>query len=189
MQRNLETSLGFLIAPPSLDNPIFASSLVLMVAHDESGATGFVINRASPFRLFELLEELEIKPGLKGDRDVLSGGPVSEHTGFVLYEHPANQPLGPGFKVTDSISVSPSLEVLAAAAEGKINGRFELLLGYAGWGPEQLDEELKRGGWMHSAFDEALLFDVQRDDRWSEAYARLGVDLAGYVTVKGGAQA
>jgi putative transcriptional regulator len=179
---------GFLIAPPPLADPNFHQTLVLLAVHDEGGSMGFVVNRRSSLKLRALLSELSIAASVD-DREVLYGGPVSGFSGFVLYEHPEGDPLAPGIAITDRIGVSPSRDLLEMAAADKLPGRFELLLGYAGWAPEQLDGELGRGGWLHSPFDAELLFDVGVDERYDEAYSRLGVDSYNFVNVPGGAQA
>lgn len=184
----LRLAPGFLLAPPPLSDPNFDRTLVLLAAHEESGAMGFVINRPSEMKLHLLLGELEIVPTI-ADRVVLIGGPVNGYSGFVLYEHEPHQPCGPGIEVSPTISVSPSRDVLELAATGKLPGRFELLLGYAGWGPEQLEKEMSLGSWLHAPFDAELLFDVPADRRWDEAWERLGVDPVGFINVPGGAQA
>lgn len=181
-------SPGFLLAPPPLSDPNFDKTLVLLAAHEPAGSMGFVVNRASEMMLHTLLKELEIAPMI-ADRQVMIGGPVSGFSGFVLYEHAKGLPLAPGIEVSDTISVSPSREVLESAAQGRLPGRFDLLLGYAGWAPEQLEGELLRGAWLHAPFDAELLFDVPLGQRWEESYARLGVSPMGFVNVRGGAQA
>lgn len=179
---------GFLLAPPPLSDPNFDRSLVLLAAHEAEGAMGFILNRPGPRRLHALLRELEMRPRV-ADRDVLLGGPVALTSGFVLYEHEPGQPAGPGMEVSDTISITPSRDVLESAARGQLPGRFDLLLGYAGWAPDQLDEELRRGAWLHAPFDPELVFDVPIDQRWDECFARLGVNPAGFIAVRGGAQA
>lgn len=179
---------GFLVAPPPLEDPNFDRTLVLLAAHEATGSMGFVVNRTSDLSLHGLLKELEIQP-VVDDRPVLLGGPVSGFSGFVLYEHDENRPLAPGIEVSPRISVSPSRELLEAAAKGELTGRWELLLGYAGWGELQLEAELERGSWLHAPFDPELLFDVDVASRWDEAYARLGIAPFGFMMVPGGAQA
>lgn len=179
---------GFLLAPPPLTDPNFDRSLVLLAVHGEGGSMGFVVNRASDLKLLRLLADLEIGAGVE-DRSVLIGGPVSGASGFVLYEHDDGRPLGPGIDISPSISISPSREILEAGAKGNLPGRFELMLGYAGWGPKQLEEELERGSWLHAPFDAELLFEVPMDQRWDEAYRRLGVEPSSFMIVPGGAQA
>ncbi len=179
---------GFLLAPPPLTDPNFDRTVVLLAAHEDSGAMGFIVNRPSAMMLHGLLTELEIVPTIP-DRLVFIGGPVNGASGFVLYEHPEGEPAGPGIEVSQTISVSPSRDILELAATGKLSGRFELLLGYAGWAPDQLDHELERGSWLHAPFDAELLFDVPASERWDETYARLGVNPMGFINVPGGAQA
>lgn len=179
---------GFLLAPPSLMDPNFDRSVVLLASHEDGGATGFIINRPGRFQLHALLDDLSLTPTIK-DRDVLIGGPVQSFSGFVLYEHPAHRPAGPGMSISPTISISPSRDVLEQAVQGRLHGRFELLLGYAGWGAGQLDDEIASGGWLPVDFDPELLFDVDVDARWDELYARLGIDPGEMISVPGGAQA
>ncbi|MBM4279396.1 MAG: YqgE/AlgH family protein [Deltaproteobacteria bacterium] len=181
---------GFLIAPPPLSDRNFDRSLVLLAAHEsDGGSLGFILNRVAPWRLHELLEDLEIADRGVDDRDVLMGGPVSRASGFVLYEHSAGSPAGDGLEITATLSVTPSRDVLELAARGRLPGRFDLLLGYAGWAPHQLEGELRRGAWLHLPFDPELVFDVPVAERWDEVWARQGLDPAGFIAVRGGAQA
>ena len=178
---------GFLIAPPSLEDPNFDRTVVLLAVHEDDGAMGFIVNRAAELSLHQLLKELEIVPAIE-DRPVLVGGPVSGFSGFVLYTHEEGKPAAPGIEITPTLSVSPSRELLEQAANGELE-RFELLLGYAGWAPGQLEGELERGGWLHAEFDADLMLNVDVDDRWEEVFQRLGVSPAGFMMVPGGAQA
>jgi putative transcriptional regulator len=179
---------GFLLAPPPLEDPNFDRSLVLLAVHEDTGSMGFIVNRTSDIKLHALLRELSIEPTID-DRLVLVGGPVSGFSGFLLYEHAEGKALAPGIEVTSTVSISPSRDLLEAAAKGELKGRFELLLGYAGWAPRQLEGELERGSWLHAPFDAELLFEVPTAQRWDETYNRLGVSPLGFVTVPGGAQA
>lgn len=179
---------GFLLAPPQLDDPNFHQSLVLLAIHESGGSMGFVLNRRSDLKLHELLNELDLVPRIE-DRHVLTGGPVAGYSGFVLYEHPRHRPLVPGIQLTPTLSISPAREILEIAARGELPGRFELLLGYAGWATGQLETELRQGTWMHSAFDPEIVFDVPLVERWDEAYKRLGVMPFSFMNVRGGAQA
>jgi putative transcriptional regulator len=179
---------GFLVAPPQLSDPNFDRSLVLLIEHDAESSRGFVLNRAAPRRLHDVLRELEIRPRVD-DRDVLIGGPVSSSSGYVLYEHAPGRPLAPGHVVTDTLSITPSRDLLELAARGGLPGRFDLLLGYAGWSANQLEGELAQGAWLHAPFDAELVFDVPVERRWDETWERLGLNPLGFVSVRGGAQA
>jgi putative transcriptional regulator len=179
---------GFLLAPPALRDGNFERSVVLLAAHDDEGATGFIINRTSDLRLHALLPDLDLVPTV-ADRAVYVGGPVQGYAGFVMYEHAPNAPAGPGTSISETVSISPSREVLELAVHGRLGGRFELLLGYAGWGPGQLEAELREGGWLHADFDVEVLFDIDADERWHEVYDRLGIAPGGVIVVPGGALA
>lgn len=179
---------GFLVAPPSMGDPNFSRTLVLMAMHDETGSLGFIINRPHRLMLHALLKDLEIAP-VVADRAVLAGGPVNGGSGYVLYEHAPGKSVGAGVEVTPGMSLSPSKDVLVMAAQGKLEGRFELVLGYAGWGPGQLRHEIERGSWLYADFDAQLVMDVGADARWDEAYQRLGVSPMDFINVPGGAQA
>jgi putative transcriptional regulator len=185
---NDQLAPGFLVAPPSLPDPNFADAVVVLAVHEDEGSMGFIINRHTELTLFEVLSELDIDPSVR-DRKVLLGGPVSTYSGFLLYEHPADAPMVSGLFFSPTLSISPSRELLEEAAKGNLPGHFDLILGYAGWGPEQLEAELHRGGWLHTEFDQELFFEVPLDERWAEAYQRLGVSPLGFMTVPGGAQA
>lgn len=170
-----------------MGDPNFDRTVVLLAAHDDSGSMGFVFNRSSAYRLHALLEELEITAVCE-DQDVLIGGPVSTFSGFVLYEHEEGAPLFPGIEITSTISVSASRELLEAGARGELT-RWDLLMGYAGWGEGQLDEELRVGGWLHAPFDPDLLFRVPVGERYDEAFSRMGFAPEMLMNVPGGAQA
>lgn len=178
---------GFLLAPPGLPDPNFEKSVVLLAVNDESGSMGFIINRKADFTLHTLLEDMTM-PATVADQPVLLGGPVAGFSGFVIYEHPEGEPRVSGIEITPTLSISASRELLEAAGAGEVD-RFDLVLGYAGWGPGQLRNELKRGGWMHAPFSQDLVFDVPIEERWDQAYARLGVSPMRFMNVPGGAQA
>lgn len=149
---------------------------------------GFIVSHTLNVTLHELLADLSITPRIP-DRPVFFGGPISKNSGFVMYEHPHESPVAMGLIVSDTISISPAKEALELAAEGKLPGRFELILGYSGWGPGQLDNEIHSGGWLHTPHFSELLFDIPLQERWEYAYERLGVSPFKFVTVPGGAHA
>jgi len=179
---------GLLIAPPNLSDPSFRNSVIALASHEPEGAMGYIISRPTQITIYELLSDLSITPKIK-NKKVLFGGPVSRNSGFVVYKHKKNKPLGPGISINSNMSISPAREVLEMATQGKLRNHFELILGYAGWGPNQLDQELKTGGWLHTPFYPEILFDVPIFERWAYVFERLGVSPLGFMSVKGGAQA
>ncbi|MEM7589080.1 MAG: YqgE/AlgH family protein [Myxococcota bacterium] len=179
---------GFLVAPAGSVNSEFTNAVVALGLHETEGAVGFIVNRPMKVTLHELVKDLDIQPKIP-DRPVLFGGPVSRHSGFVLYEHAKNKPEAPGFFLCDTVSVSPSRELLDAVATGEFKGHFEVLMGYVGWESHQLDNELGEGGWLHMPFSPTVVFDTPAAGRWSHVFHRLGLSPLSFIRVRGGAQA
>lgn len=180
----------FLIASPSLDCPVFGHSVVLLVDHDEEGSFGFVISKPSALSLPEILTELKLDPGTRCEGiDVVRGGPVSEETGWVIFDPRGLEGLpGDTMYLREDLAVTASFEMLEKIArdQGPENGL--LSLGYAGWGPDQLEEELREGSWLPVDVDLATLFEVPFAKRWDHALALLGIE-PWRVVPRGSAQA
>jgi putative transcriptional regulator len=160
-----------LIASPQGHDPHFERTLVLVWHHDENGAIGVVVNRALQHGLAEVVElEDEERAGAE-TATVGWGGPVEGASGTVLTR--AHVDDDEGWNLDEGIGITRSqqqLKRLLAAREP-----FALLLGYAGWGPGQLDREIAEGGWLWTEADPALIFDVPAPDRYDRALATLGV--------------
>lgn len=166
-----------LVAMPQLRDPNFARSVVLLCEHGPKGAMGFVVNRPTDTRA---AEAVAMDPPLRGDSGLRlwTGGPVEQHRGFLL--------LGtdPGGGDTEQISqglhLTASLAVLRDLLEAKPDtvetARARLLLGYAGWGPGQLDSELAQSAWLTAPPDPGLVFETAAEDMWEAAIRSLGVD-------------
>ena len=173
-----ETSLTgqVLIAMPSLDDPRFAHSVIYMCAHTADGAMGIVINRPLAQPSFEdLLKQLEVAPAPPARTIRLcSGGPVDNARGFVL--HSADWTGEGSLRVNQDMALTASLDVLKAIAEGGGPIHGLLALGYAGWGPGQLDSEIQQNSWLSAPADTALLFDGPADTAWRRALAKLRID-------------
>lgn len=166
-----------LIAMPGMGDLRFERSVIFMCAHSDEGAMGLMINKPAPeLRFADLLEQLEIDKGpLMHDTDVFFGGPVEHGRGFVLHTM--------DYEVEDStMRVSPvfgmtaTIDVLRDIADGAGPREALLCLGYAGWGPGQLEGELQKNGWLTCDADEALIFETKSADRWSAALGRIGID-------------
>jgi putative transcriptional regulator len=166
---------GLLLAMPQLADPNFSRSVVLMIEHNAQGSFGLVINHPSPIKASELLESLEMSWRGEDSAVVWAGGPVSPSTGWVLHEPIGIAAPGQGtIAITSTISLSTSpdrLRLLASAPPRNIR----LLLGYSGWGPGQLEQEMSRGAWLHASADPKLIFDTPPDDMWSSAMRSLGI--------------
>jgi putative transcriptional regulator len=165
-----------LIAMPSMADPRFQQSVIYVCAHTPEGAMGLVLNRPIVKPTFDdLLKQLQVAP-VPPVREIklCAGGPVENARGFVL--HTSDWTGEGSLKVDDSTALTASLDVLKVIAEGGGPRECILALGYAGWGPGQLDLELQQNAWLSVSADELLLFDNDHDTKWRRALAKLHVD-------------
>ena len=165
-----------LVAMPSMQDPRFAKSVIYMCAHNAEGAMGLVVNRTFESLTFpDLLEQLEIETTPRTERiSVHFGGPVETGRGFVLH---SPEYLQDGSLVVDSgFALTATVDILKDIAKGAGPRRCLLALGYAGWGPGQLDSEIKANGWLSVAADDDLVFDDTPDTKWERAMAKIGID-------------
>ncbi len=165
----------FLVAMPSLADPHFDRAVTLMCEHDPAGAMGLIINRPTELRVSAMLEHLGVDhPGLEEDPPVYWGGPVQPERGFVLHAEAGDWEST--VAIGDSLFLSASRDILAAIGSGLGPSRYLVVLGYAGWGPGQLEEEILRNSWLNTPLDIAILFDTPASERWAAATRLLGVD-------------
>ncbi|KPQ06707.1 MAG: putative transcriptional regulator [Rhodobacteraceae bacterium HLUCCA12] len=168
-----------LIATPAMGDPRFARSVILLCAHGDDGAFGLVINRPMPDLTFaEVLEQLAIGAGdPPAHQTVLAGGPVEPVRGFVLYRDDDAAGTPEDAALPGGLALSASPEILEAIARGTGPADWVLALGYAGWGPGQLEEEIAQNGWLTADCDPALVFSPTRGDAlWQRALQSMGVD-------------
>lgn len=165
-----------LIAMPAMSDPRFAQSVIFLCAHTLEGAMGLVLNRPIVKPTFEdLLKQLQVAPTPPARQVRLcAGGPVENARGFVL--HTSDWTGEGSLRVDSSLALTASLDVLKAIAEGGGPRECILALGYAGWGPGQLDKEIQQNAWLSAPPDETLLFDAGHDTKWRRALAKLRVD-------------
>lgn len=166
----------FLIAMPSLRDPVFAQTITFVCEHTPEGAMGIIINHPLNLTLSEMFRQLELRDdGPLSQMTVLSGGPVQFERGFVL--HSSEQPWESTLKVTPEVSLTASRDIIEAMAEGKGPEKALVALGYAGWGAGQLEAEIAANSWLTVPADPHLLFDTPVEQRWAAASRHLGIDL------------
>ena len=175
-----------LIAMPGMPDPRFAHAVAFLCAQSAEGAMGLIVNKPFPDLDFgSLLQTLDVPQqgahsGLgdmaaQADAPVFFGGPVETSRGFVLHT-PDVFAADASLCVTDYAALSTSLDILAQIARGQGPAKARLALGYAGWGPGQLEDELRAGGWLTCPADAGLLYDTAPDRLWTAALNRIGVD-------------
>lgn len=166
-----------LVATPDLRDPRFVETVIYVVQHDPSGAMGIVVNRPlARVPLVRVLGELGLDPtGVSGDIRVHYGGPVDAARGVVL--HTPDYAAKDTLRVNDKVSVTWAPEILRAIAAGQGPRRSLFALGYAGWGPGQLDAELDAGAWITVPADDDLVFGADYATKWQRAVGRRVIRL------------
>ena len=165
-----------LVAMPNMTDQRFERTVIYMCSHSEKGAMGLVLNKpASHITFTELLDQLEIEVPDPITIPVNIGGPVETGRGFVL--HSSDYYMNDStLKVSPGVGLTATLDVLRAIAGGRGPRQALLALGYAGWAPGQLEEEILRNGWLHCDADEALVFGSDQDHKWEQAVSKLGIN-------------
>lgn len=170
-----------LIAMPGMQDGNFTRSVVYICAHSSAGAMGFVINRQQLVSFPDVLAHLDLMnstdaamaPAEVRAFPVLAGGPVETGRGFVL--HSDDYASSSSIPVSDDISLTATLDILRAISEGQGPKKATLLLGYAGWGPGQLELEIAGNGWLNCPATDGLIFDHVLETKYEKALALLGV--------------
>jgi putative transcriptional regulator len=173
-----------LVAMPIMTDKRFARSVIYMCAHSKEGAMGLIINQTADHITFpDLLERLGItlrgaEDGISADildRDVHIGGPVETGRGFVLHTadyHATDSTL----EIAGGISLTATIDILKAIASGRGPQRSILALGYAGWSPGQLENEIQANGWLNCPADADIIFETDLDTKYERALAKIGVN-------------
>ncbi len=168
----------FLIAMPGLEDDNFSQTVSLLCEHNDNGAIGLVINRPTDLTLGAMLDQMGVKHEKSRSSEALVfwGGPVQQERGFVVHTAPggwdSSMPIGNGLYITTS------RDVLAAIGEGKGPAQFLVMLGYAGWGAGQLEDEILQNSWLSTPMDAAVLFQTPVNARWESASRLIGLDIA-----------
>ncbi|HXM85032.1 MAG TPA: YqgE/AlgH family protein [Stellaceae bacterium] len=173
------TSLSghLLVAMPQMQDSRFTRTVVYVCAHNADGAMGLVVNRLLDDVTWpNLMRQLGIESaGPEGGKQIHFGGPVEVGRGFVL--HSADYVEDGTLVVGGNVALTATLEILRAIGKGGGPKKSLLALGYAGWGPGQLDAELQANGWLSVDSDEDIVFGANQAEKWQLALAKLGVDL------------
>lgn len=167
----------FIIAMPNLLDENFDHTVTYICEHDENGTFGIVINRETDITLDEIVAQMKIKTDEKEShkQTVYLGGPVQQGRGFILHRPPGNW--NSSLKVNDRIALTTSRDILEAIAHDEGPGDAIIALGYAGWGPGQLEKEMAANTWLSCPAEDQIIFDTPPGQRWQAAADLLGIDL------------
>ncbi len=176
--QNAGTLTGqLLVAMPGMQDPRFAKTVIYMCAHNNEGAMGLVVNKIIDSITFpDLLAQLGIESIGYGDQiRIHFGGPVESSRGFV--RHSPDYHRDTTMVVDDTLALTATIDILKAIATGGGPERSMLALGYAGWGPGQLDQEIIANGWLHAPSDPDIVFgEDETAVKWEKAIGKLGID-------------
>lgn len=178
--KNMDSLQGnFLIATPQMPDPRFQEQVIYICSHNEAdGALGLVVNRPSPYSLYEILKSARIACEEREWPPIYLGGPVEEEAAFFLYssEYAASQYL----KVSEEVSMSRDPQILHDIAAGQGPVDYLFVLGYAGWAPGQLESELTVNGWLTLPASTEILFRTADSLKWKKAAQLYGIDISLY---------
>lgn len=171
-----------LLSTPQVLDPYFHRSVVFLISHEEKGSAGFIVNRTTNSRVEEMLRNMGISWGGKGDATVYFGGPVQPHLGTVIFDaQELPIPLAEGESEPPAsfggVRLSRDVTSLARISERPPRS-FRLLLGYAGWGEGQLVEEILRNDWLIAPLSKELIFSESPEQVWERAVRGIGLDPA-----------
>jgi len=165
-----------LIAMPSLQDADFCQSVALICEHNEEGAMGIVVNHPLELSTLDLLEHMEIPcTHSRNTNLVLAGGPVQTDRGFVI--HRAEKLWKSSIHLDQDITITTSSDILHAMGREEVSNDAFVALGYAGWGPGQLEEEIMSNSWLNIPLEPEILFETNVEARWKKAANTLGFDI------------
>ncbi|MBT8130410.1 MAG: YqgE/AlgH family protein [Gammaproteobacteria bacterium] len=167
----------FIIAMPSLRDENFNQAVTYICEHDDNGTFGIIINRESDITLDDVMQQMNIPYHPDKDKQALvyTGGPVQANRGFILH-----RPTGKwesSLIINDTVALTTSRDILEAIAEDKGPDDTIIALGYAGWGPGQLEQEMATNTWLSCPAEEQIIFNTPIEERWEAAARLLGIDL------------
>ncbi|MBA3007453.1 MAG: DUF179 domain-containing protein [Desulfocapsa sp.] len=183
----IDTLTGsFLVSTPRMPDPRFSEQVLYVCAHSHEGTMALVINQPNPFlTMDEILMGANLSVPGKKMPSVYNGGPVEPMTACILFssEYLAEHQLA----VSSTISLSREARLLEDIAKDQGPEKYLFLLGYAGWGPGQLEQELMAEGWLVVPADDAIIFDIPDEEKWQRAALLYGIDISTYDDVVGNA--
>lgn len=175
---------------PSMTDPRFSQTITFICTHNEDGAMGIVLNRPSEHSIADLLKQIKLTPQPMAllKNHIYEGGPVQQDRGFVL--HVPNQEYDATIIINESIALTTSKDILEAAANNQAPEKMLIALGYAGWAPGQLEEEMGLNAWLNLETKQAnalqqIIFDEPPYNRFNLAMSMMGLNLSNLSDVAG----
>lgn len=168
----------FIIATPNLTDPNFCRAVAYICDHTPEGAMAIIVNYPLTLHLSDVFQNMDIDSQNRqlNDMTIFAGGPIQQERGFVLHL-PCQEHWESSLELSDNISITTSKDILQAMADNHGPQKALIALGYAGWGPGQLEKELADNSWILSPASADIVFNTPHDERWKAAAALIGVDI------------
>lgn len=177
---------SFLLSTSKMPDPRFREKLIYMCGHTDEGAIGLIVNNPLPdVTLDEILRTANIPLPDFELPPIYLGGPVEMESGFLLYT--ADYQVENQLQVSATVCLSSDPQILQDIALQNGPNNYLFLLGYAGWGPGQLENELTDEGWLILPADDNIIFNTPDDMKWKVAAQKFGIDITTYGDVVGSA--
>ncbi len=175
---------SFLVSTPRMPDPRFEEHVIYICAHNEEGAMGVSINRPNHiFSLAEILQGAHLPIPDKKLGPVYIGGPVELESAFILYL--SDYSVEHKLDISETVSLTRETKVLEDIARGVGPSTYLFILGYTGWGPGQLENELLENGWLSLPASDNIIFDMPDELKWKAAAMQYGIDIATFEDVIG----
>lgn len=182
---NINLTGQFLIAMPAMTDPYFSKTVIYICTHNQDGAMGLVINRATDITIVDLFEQIKLNPDSPAllEKIVHYGGPVQTERGFIL--HTPHEDYNSTILVNNTIALTTSKDILEAASKSTGPEKILIALGYAGWTTGQLEDEVLQNAWLNMDTNNihdihTLIFDAQNDSKFDIAMQLMGLNLANF---------
>ena len=180
---------NIICALPQLKDIFFSRSIIYISHHNNGGAVGIVLNykimTIKAAKLFEKLNIGNVSKNFENDFLFHVGGPLNQNNGFIL--HTKDYESKNTIKVSKQVKLTCSTEIIVDIAKNKGPKQFFISLGYSGWGPGQLEEEIKNNSWINIKEELDLLFDIDSEKKWSKAIKKTGIDFTKFSSFSGNA--
>ena len=168
----------FLIAMPMLVDKTFFHSVTYLCQHNEEGALGIIINRPTGMKLSDIFSQIDINDASEksSNTPIYMGGGVQTERGFIIHNR-VSETWESSIEVSDSVSLTSSRDILEAISKDEGPENYLIALGYAGWEAGQLEQEIIDNAWLHTPYDEAILYQTPISQRWKAAADLIGIDI------------
>lgn len=168
----------FLIAMPTLMDKTFFHTVTYLCQHNHDGALGIIINRPTEMKLSDIFSQIGIENASEksSNTPIYMGGSVQVERGFVIHDN-CSRNWDSSIAISKTVSLTSSRDILEAISKDEGPKNYLIALGYAGWGAGQLEKEIIDNSWLHTPYEESILYETPINQRWNAAANLIGIDI------------